>query len=453
MLTLRDRLIRGIGATAVTPFATAAIQLGAVPLLLHAWGAAKYGDWILLTAVPSYLSMSDLGFGDASGSDMTARVAAGDKEGALRTFQSSWVLLTLICAIVAIAALLLTPWFPWQSWLRLAGLSGSEAAAIITVMTFYVLVGQQAGVLESGYRCDGNYALGTALASALRLAEAAGATAIGVASKSLLYTAIAYLSIKAIGVVFYAIVLRRKSPWLRLGISHASMDAVKQLALPAASFVVLPLAQALSFQGFTVLIGILLGPLAVATFSTLRTLTRVNTQVVASVGHTLWPEFSRAFGSGDISLARTLHQRAYQVALAVSALSSITLWVAGPAIYHLWVRNALTFDSNCFHVLILVSVANTLWSTSSVVAMSTNRHHWLALSSLAGAAGSLGLCYFLIDRLGLTGAALSLLVSDVAMIVIVLRDSLYHLRETIPSFSRALITFRTFPASQHPKEA
>jgi O-antigen/teichoic acid export membrane protein len=85
--------------------------------------------------------------------------------------------------------------------------------------------------------------------------------------------------------------------------------------------------------------------------------------------------------------------------------------------------------------------------------MSTNRHHWLALSSLAGAAGSLGLCYFLIDRLGLTGAALSLLVSDVAMIVIVLRDSLYHLRQTIASFSRALISFRAFPASQHPKEA
>src|SRR5580704_12815917 len=92
--TVRRRLIRGFGATALGPVVTAIIQLGTVPLLLHAWGAAKYGDWLLLSAVPSYLGLSDMGFGTASGSDMTMRVAAGDREGALRTFQSSWALLT-----------------------------------------------------------------------------------------------------------------------------------------------------------------------------------------------------------------------------------------------------------------------------------------------------------------------------------------------------------------------
>ena len=55
------RSIRGIGATALGPVVTSIIQLGSVPLLLHAWGAAKYGDWLLLSAVPSYLTFSGLG--------------------------------------------------------------------------------------------------------------------------------------------------------------------------------------------------------------------------------------------------------------------------------------------------------------------------------------------------------------------------------------------------------
>src|ERR1700719_3609809 len=98
------RSIRGIGATALGPVVTSLIQLGSVPLLLHAWGAAKYGDWLLLSAIPSYLTLSDLGFGDSSGSDMSMRVAAGDRQGAIETFQSSWVFLSLVSLFVALLA-------------------------------------------------------------------------------------------------------------------------------------------------------------------------------------------------------------------------------------------------------------------------------------------------------------------------------------------------------------
>src|ERR1700738_1380847 len=112
---LRRRLLRGAGATALGPIVTAAIQLGPVPFLLHSWGAAKYGDWLILSAIPGYLSLSDLGFGDASGSDMTVRVAAGDREGALKTFQSSWALLLYLSLAVFLVVASLVWWFPWQS--------------------------------------------------------------------------------------------------------------------------------------------------------------------------------------------------------------------------------------------------------------------------------------------------------------------------------------------------
>src|SRR5579863_7074061 len=94
------RLVRGFGAAALGPIVTTIVQLVSVPVLLHYWGTVKYGDWLLLSAIPSYLTLSDLGFGDASGSDMTMRVASGDRQGALETFQSSWVLLSLVSLAV-----------------------------------------------------------------------------------------------------------------------------------------------------------------------------------------------------------------------------------------------------------------------------------------------------------------------------------------------------------------
>src|SRR5258708_28665166 len=174
---LRQRLMRGFGATALAPVATALIQLGSVPVFLHAWGAAKYGDWLLLSAIPTYLALSDLGFGNASGSDMPMRVAANDREGALRTFQSSWILVTWVSLVTLLLAALAVWWVPWQHWLKLSSISNHQAAAVIIVLGAQVVMCQQCGIAESGFRSDGNFAIGTFCIVILRLVEAlAGVT-------------------------------------------------------------------------------------------------------------------------------------------------------------------------------------------------------------------------------------------------------------------------------------
>lgn len=90
------RLLRGIGATALYPIVSAVIQLVSVPVFLRFWGPSLYGEWLLLSTVPTYLSLTDMGFGSVAGNDMTMRVAAGDRTGALRSFQSAWVMICVI---------------------------------------------------------------------------------------------------------------------------------------------------------------------------------------------------------------------------------------------------------------------------------------------------------------------------------------------------------------------
>src|SRR5450755_4482686 len=155
--TIIRRLMRGFGATSLSPAVTVAIQLGTVPLLLHAWGAAKYGDWLILSAIPSYLTLSDLGFGDASGSDMSMRVAANDREGALQTFQSSWVLVTIVSIVMLLLAFIFVWWIPWQHWLKLSSVSNLQAAKVMIVLGLQIVVSQQMCVTESGYRSDGHF--------------------------------------------------------------------------------------------------------------------------------------------------------------------------------------------------------------------------------------------------------------------------------------------------------
>ena len=441
---IRERLLRGIGATSIAPVATAVIQLGTVPLLLHAWGAAKYGDWLILSAIPSYLSLCDLGFGDASGSDMTMRVAAGDRTGAIETFQSSLVLLAIISLCIGLIASIAVPRVPWHHWIKLASLSDARASAVVFVLAVYVLVSQQSGILESGYRCDGNYATGAMGGTLLRLVEVASGTLAGILTGSLVWAAAAYLISRTVGTVVYAWFLYKKSPWLSYGFNRARWSRVKELAAPAFGFMAFPVGYALNFQGLILVLGSRLGPVAVVSFSTLRTLSRLSSQLIGVIKNPLWPELSRAFGAGNIALARRLHRHACQAALGMSILVASFLWIFGPFVYRLWIRHGVSFDARSFHILLMVAITNSLWDISSVIPMSFNTHLRIATTYSAAAAISLVLAWMLIIPLGIAGAAIALFFTDGWMNWVVLRTSLSDVQDDFKKFVAALFTFPQF---------
>lgn len=447
---LRRRLMHGAGATALAPVATAIVQLGSVPVLLHVWGASKYGDWLLLSAIPSYLTLSDLGFGNASGSEMSMSVAANDQEGALEVFQSSWVLVTAV-SLVALLVAVVSVWsIPWQRLLRLSSVSNIQAAAVMLVLGAHVVLSQQNGVAESGYRSDGNFAVGTFWVVVLRVVEAVAAAATAILGGSMLAVAFTYLTVRCVGTFGYILLLRRMSPWIHYGIRHARLKTIKKMIAPALGFVALPLGGALGQQGLQLVIGARLGPIAVVSFSTLRTLSRLNFQLVGVIKNALWPELSRAFGAADIPLARRLHRRACQASLGFSIFGGLILWMVGPIIYHLWIRQNVSFDATCFHFLLFVAIMNSLWDTSSVIPMSNNGHFRIAVAYSLAAMLSLGLAWTLVPRLGTVGAAIALLATDGWMTCLSLRTALYQVQDTLRTFVAALFTVPRFRRTLQP---
>jgi hypothetical protein len=84
---LKAKLLRNLGANAYGQAITILIQLVSVPLYLHYWGKQLYGEWLILSAIPAYLALSDIGFASVTANDMTMRVANGDRHGTLEVFQ------------------------------------------------------------------------------------------------------------------------------------------------------------------------------------------------------------------------------------------------------------------------------------------------------------------------------------------------------------------------------
>jgi O-antigen/teichoic acid export membrane protein len=279
----------------------------------------------------------------------------------------------------------------------------------------------------------------------LRLAEVVCSTAVAILGGSLLAVAFTYLIVRCVGTVAYTLLLRHLSPWIHLGIRYASVKAMKQMAKPAFGFIALPLGNALSIQGLLLVIGASLGPIAVVSFSTLRTLSRVSYQLIGVIKNAFWPELSKAFGEGNISLARRLHRRACQAALALSVGAGALLWVLGPFIYRMWIRHNVSFNASCFHLLLLVAVTNSFWDTSSVIPMSTNSHCRISLYYSILSAFTLVLAWIFLSAFGLPGAALALLVTDGWMSGFVLKTTLRQVQDSFKEFVFSLTAVPVWP--------
>ena len=76
---LRSRLTKGLGGEVYARLVTVLVQLAGVPIFLHAWGAPLYGEWLILAAIPWYLTMSDAGFARAGTNEMTMLVARDER--------------------------------------------------------------------------------------------------------------------------------------------------------------------------------------------------------------------------------------------------------------------------------------------------------------------------------------------------------------------------------------
>jgi len=83
---MKRRIIAGMGANSFGMAITIGIQLISLPLFLHYWNTSTYGVWLMLSAIPAYLSMADVGMVTAAGNRMNM---AADRPAARRKTRRS----------------------------------------------------------------------------------------------------------------------------------------------------------------------------------------------------------------------------------------------------------------------------------------------------------------------------------------------------------------------------
>jgi O-antigen/teichoic acid export membrane protein len=437
----RNRLFVGFITTWLSKLASSIIQFVQIPVLFHYWSLPMNGEWMILTAIPSYLGFSNIGFGSVAGNEMTMLMARHEQDEALSVFQSCWWLISILLGVVGAAMCVTLYFLPVASILHLTTIDDSDARWILFWLGLAVLLGQLEQLLQSAYRCIARYSYGNVLKTGLSLV-AFGVQLVPVFLGYGPRTTAKVLALSNIVVTFIlCIMVKRDISWISYGWSHASFSEIKRLARPAIAFLGFPLGHALNLQGTLIAVNYALNPVDVAIFGTARTVSRVALQVVQTVNNAVWPELSIAFGAGNMELVRLLHRRACQLALFISMSVVIVVAIFGPTFLHHWTRGKVPPSTGLVSLLLIVVVFYSLWSTSSTLVSAINQHERLATLYTIATALTVGLTFIAARHYGLYGAAGSLLLSELIMDAYVLPSALRIAHDTWAGFLSSLMHY------------
>jgi O-antigen/teichoic acid export membrane protein len=427
MTPIVRRVVAGLGANAFGQAVNVGIQVLSLPLFLYRWDLPTYGTWLMLSAIPSYLSMADVGMLTVGGNRMTMAMGRGDVAEANCLFQSMLTLMSGVCgglALLAIPIFLLTP---------LPGVTSFDERGALLALAFGVLAALYGGLADIAFKSTHRFASGVMLANLTRLGEWCGGIAGLFWNGTFTAVALGMLGARAAGTAAAIwVAFRGRREDLCWGVRLARRSEALTMVRPAVSFMAFPLANALTLQSVTLLVGHLFGPSIVALFNAYRTIARVAVQATSIFSLSLWPEFSRLYGKNGPQAIASLYRRAAILGAASSVGLSVALYAAAPTLLHLWTRGAVGLDATLMAFMLAYAAAVGVSHVPRIVLISTNLHTPLARWSLILSAAVPPSAYVagLFD--GIDGVALAMLSAEALVALVCFTLAQRVVREVAP---------------------
>jgi O-antigen/teichoic acid export membrane protein len=392
------------GAAGLVPLC---VTLVTVPLLVGALGLRQFGVYALASTVTTYVSLGDLGLGDAIVRFVGASESAGDRPAAGRVVSTA-VLYYLILGVVAGGAIF---WLGPElaSLFRVGGSLRVAAADVFRIsgisLPAAMLWACYARVPEALQRYDISSALVAANATFGAIAPAAAALLTHSVVWAVAAGAVTTVALALVTCTVAALLLRGASILPRL-------DRVSGRALfgfSAFSFA-WRLSYVITAQLDRVVIGTLLGPAAVALYTVPATTAMRVQGLLSRLAYVLFPAVSRH--RGDLEDLRRLYESALRVMLALGLAVSVPLFLCHRQLLVGWVGPAYAGEATrVFAILIAAYLLMTISVVPYSFSTGVGRPAPNAMFALCGAALNAAAIYPAVHFLGIEGAALSVMLS------------------------------------------
>lgn len=410
-------------------------QLMSVPLLLGAWGAPYYGEWLLISIIPSFLAMSNLGLGAATATQICFDIRRDKSAEAWSLMKSTTAMLGIgLLTLFAVLLLLVSTTTVVGDFFREIEYASIIILALAASTSFKMLAipfngwwfGRGKPFIANHWD-NGGLALDVL---AVLYVACSGCSALCFSVLSLLQAAIWFCGYALITILEVRktvnIVEKAPLPWLRtIGLLKTGIG-----------YQLCPLWQAILFQGSIALAAASLGAAGAALWGAMRIMVRSGHQLIEILRLSLNPEFQIAYAERDWFRLSKLHALGIVGSLLLTSCSVVILLLIGRPAFHLWTDHKFSVDLSAWAILVAGLIPLSTWWVSSEMQVAMNKP-WFV--NVTGTALSLACLYvmWMLSGMGITGLCIGIFLFDTLMAFFVVKKSLALIRS---SFGNSLST-------------
>lgn len=414
-----------------------------VPLMVRAWGLETYGEWLLLTAIPSYIMLSpDFGLAGAVINEMATLTAREKLNQAASLYRTAWLVLLVSATFFFWIGFGLAWYIDW-SRIGVFNLSVSASAAIIIYSCAQILAKQQAFLLSGIYKsaCQNpRYGL-------LQSMEAALLLIIGAMTLIISKDPVTYISLQAFASFLFLVVLfadsRRVMPGFTLGFKDVSLRRILPYITPGLGHAVMPLIHALQNQGVLIVLGIMLGPVSVALFQTTRILSNGVKSLLGLTTSAVMVEIPTLLGKGKNAIVQRLLVRNAQVGISIAIVGIGVLIIFGKTIYATWLGSDADYPEILAFMLFLSIVPFSLGSSFTILLLSANQVHRAIPLTLVFTLLSVGLVFVGASVNALSGVGMAILIWEIGIASIFMLYAAKCLSWSLRQYFKMMFSFNS----------
>jgi O-antigen/teichoic acid export membrane protein len=390
-----------------------------VPFMIRAWGLEIYGEWLILTAIPSYIMLApDFGLAGAVVNRMAYLTAEGNEQEAVYIYRSSFVVL-----IIASGGFVGFGWLiaGWLDWVRVGvtALVPGVAAGIIGWSCLQIFINQQGFLLSGIYRsARRNSRLGLLQSAGQIFYLGTSLMALWLGCSPYHYAIVLTLASTLFFMVLF-IDCRRIMPNFTLSLHGVSLQCVRPYMVPGLGHAGMPLVNGLQNQGVLLVLGSVLGPASVGLFQTARVLSNGVKSVIGLLASAIVVELPALLGENRKGMIERLLIRNTQIGSSLAIGSIVMIFFEGEGIYRLWLGDHVTYPSLVVSVLLVSLMPFVVGQSFTILLLASNQIHLTILPCVAVAVGSIGCVGIGASLADLSGAAFGVLLLEIGITTVI----------------------------------
>ncbi len=403
---------RRAGITASSSFITKAlnvlISFLSVPLTVHYLGSERYGVWLTISSLITWMSMTDFGLaGNALVNVLAEASGKEDREGAQHYSASAFWALTGVGVLTGIIAVATFRFIPWREVFRVSAATSTHELQLACALTLGFLVvnfplsmqnsiysAYQDGFLANIWAIAGN---ALALLALVVVSQIHGGLPQLVLALSGTRTAVSFAN------YFF---LFRRYYWLKPSPFAVRWHCVKRLFSLGGKYLVTQLASLGIYQSQPIIITQMLGPTKVVIFVVAYKIIALPMDLVFMATAPFISAFGEAKARHDWGWIRGAYRNATIASLAFGLPLLAVITVFAKPIIRVWAGAAAMPSTTLILGLTMYTVLGIALMAAGQMLIGLEHVNALALSLTLCSVGIIGSSILVAPRWGLTGIAM-----------------------------------------------